>query len=221
MYKKCKVCKAPKPMLGFHKSTTHKDGRRNECAYCTSVIKWFNKPKINNMIFVFWTLKGVKKQSIVCSICEIKNKLDKFRKRSDSVSGQMFRCSDCLNKQRDPILKAKSDTKYYVENKETIKNKVKHYRRANPHKIAELSARNRAIRKQQTPNWLTAELRAEILNKYEERQELSINTGETYHVDHIVPIKGKTVCGLHVPWNLRVITAVDNIKKSNKLEDVE
>lgn len=57
----------------------------------------------------------------------------------------------------------------------------------------------------------------EILKFYEEARLKSIQTGVPHVVDHIIPVSGKTVCGLHVPWNLRVITRSENCKKSNKV----
>ena len=72
--------------------------------------------------------------------------------------------------------------------------------------------------KEATPTWLTDLMLSEIKQLYKQRQELSESTGIEYHVDHIVPIQGENVCGLHVPWNLQIITAEENLKKSNKYE---
>ena len=48
-----------------------------------------------------------------------------------------------------------------------------------------------------------------------EIREIYENCPKGFHVDHYVPIKGKLVCGLHVPWNLQYLTSEDNIKKGN------
>ena len=70
-----------------------------------------------------------------------------------------------------------------------------------------------------TPKWLSPEQKMEIRLKYRLAIELSRATGVRHAVDHEVPLQGEDVCGLHVPWNLRVITQEENLKKSNKLVD--
>lgn len=67
--------------------------------------------------------------------------------------------------------------------------------------------------RQATPPWVD---RADILVIYEEAERISSETGVPHEVDHFYPLVGKNSCGLHVPWNLRVITANENRLKNNK-----
>ena len=70
-----------------------------------------------------------------------------------------------------------------------------------------------------TPPWITRKQKSEIRQLYQIAITMSRTTGERYVVDHIVPLRSEVVCGLHVPWNLRVITQEENLKKSNKVLD--
>jgi 5-methylcytosine-specific restriction endonuclease McrA len=85
---------------------------------------------------------------------------------------------------------------------------------------ADTKARRRKHR-EATPPWLTSAQKAEIRHLYQIAITMTKTTGERYVVDHIVPLRGQDVCGLHVPWNLRVTTQEENLKKSNKLVDTE
>lgn len=94
----------------------------------------------------------------------------------------------------------------------------KEWRANNVDKKRSYQAFRRAKVKEATPPWLTKQHRHQIALVYKEALRLSNETGVLYHVDHIVPLAGKEVSGLHVPWNLRAIPASENHKKSNKLE---
>lgn len=77
------------------------------------------------------------------------------------------------------------------------------------------AAKRRTLKIQRTPAW--ADLEA-IRRVYEAASELTRTTGVLHHVDHVLPLNGKKVSGLHVAQNLRAIPATDNMKKRNRYE---
>lgn len=118
---------------------------------------------------------------------------------------------------------------WYQENREAVINNaatrpahvLREYRNAwkvnnKTQVLADNKVRRRKHR-EATPPWLTRKQKSEIRQLYQIAITMTQTTGEQYVVDHIVPLRSHEVCGLHVPWNLRVITQEENLKKSNKL----
>ena len=96
---------------------------------------------------------------------------------------------------------------------------LKKYKKSNPDKLAYHKAKRRAKKLKATPLWLTDKHWKEIEEFYVLAKELAwLNQDcNAFHVDHIVPLQGKEVCGLHVPWNLQLLTAQNNLLKGNNL----
>jgi hypothetical protein len=69
---------------------------------------------------------------------------------------------------------------------------------------------------QATPSWLTKQDWATMNALYETARRLTRETGIRHEVDHIYPLNGKTVSGLHVPGNLQILTQSANVAKSNR-----
>jgi hypothetical protein len=104
--------------------------------------------------------------------------------------------------------------KYDEENRQRIKELSAQWARKNRAKKREGNARRRCLKLNATPPW--ADLEA-IRSIYAQCVEISRQTGIPHEVDHIVPLKGKLVCGLHVPCNLQVIPQRLNRAKGNRM----
>lgn len=81
---------------------------------------------------------------------------------------------------------------------------------------AHAGSMNRAEKLKRVPVWLTDEDIEKIKSIYREALKVTHETGKVHHVDHIIPLQGDIVSGLHVPDNLQVITAKENFVKNNR-----
>lgn len=89
----------------------------------------------------------------------------------------------------------------------------------NPAKVIANANKRRTDFERRMPPWLTTEHWEAINAFYLEAARLTKETGIPYCVDHKHPLRGKTVSGLHVPWNLQIMTQVDNLRKSARFID--
>jgi hypothetical protein len=112
----------------------------------------------------------------------------------------------------------KRNARVYAENPEHERALRRIWKANNPASVASSSARRRASKAQRTPLWLTETDHAEMRLMYKLANQKTKETGVRWHVDHIIPLHGKNVSGLHVPQNLRVISASENLLKNNKWE---
>lgn len=105
------------------------------------------------------------------------------------------------NALRHKAYKSKHNSEYYQKNKGSCNARHRAYE---------------AAKIQRTPKWLTKEQLKEIEEFYILAQELSWLSEGGLHVDHIIPLRGENISGLHVPSNLQIIPAKENLKKRNK-----
>jgi 5-methylcytosine-specific restriction endonuclease McrA len=100
----------------------------------------------------------------------------------------------------------------YRSEREAVRAATEKWRQANLAKDAANTARRKAAKLKACPSWVDM---GEIEKFYVEARRLTEITGIEHEVDHIHPLQGKTLCGLHVPWNLQVITKSANSRKKN------
>ena len=127
----------------------------------------------------------------ICYTCNVVNEM------SDMVSRHANLCKKCDCE--------KSKQYRTVHKEECLDRSREHYLQNKSHYLAR-NARRRAQKIHATPGWADQDKIREIYN----------NCPDGYHVDHIVPLQGELVSGLHVEYNLQYLTAEENLKKHNK-----
>lgn len=204
MTKRCSKCKEVKPKSLFNKSSTAKSGCQSQCAACRKATRETSEAQ--------QVIKRQKKRYYE----ENKSEILLTQKESRAKNPDRFKEADARKylKNRDKILTRVSE--YQKVKPEVNRKASKKYRDSNLHLGAAKTAKRRSRLRKATPKWIDDEFEqlflVEIFHLAYLRKEL---TGIEYHVDHIVPLTSKKVCGLHCMSNLQLLPAKDNIAKSN------
>ena len=171
-----------------------------------------------------------------CKGCETGKDLIYFGKNKNSKDGLTYKCLECRREisrifkinNKDKIIRYNKD--YRDNNKKVVKKSKADWLSNNPNYDKEYR-RKFHIRDRAAKSSRCAERHANKLNArpiwyernkikilYEKAKWLEGITGLKYHVDHIIPLKSDTVCGLHVWANLQILEAGLNISKGNKYD---
>lgn len=111
----------------------------------------------------------------------------------------------------------KQVSEWTKNNSQKHRENVRKWNTKNPEKHAAMVMKRCAEKLKRTPKWADFKL---IKKFYTEAAKLTKETGIEHQVDHIIPLQGKMVSGLHVEYNLQVITKKENLLKRNNFIDV-
>lgn len=163
-----------------------------------------------------------------CSRCKKDKNVEDFYRRVSSKDGLTAACGECLSlynlsKYHETGLSEKQKkanaivSKVWVDNNRQRKNLINsNWVKNNKPKHLANVVRRQLAKLQRTPKWLTKLQLSHIELFYSAAAELTKELGVAMEVDHRVPLRGKMVSGLHVPWNLQVIPRKENRSKGNK-----
>ena len=217
--KSCSKCKEVKSIGEFNSHKTSASGYDYKCKVCKAR---YNKKYSQDNDSILKAKKKIFRKKNRESILEYntqwrqenpnytKEHYKKNKKRIDAKQS-IYRKTN-LNAERARTLK------YYHDNRDAIRIKKVIYRKERSHVIYACCAKRRAAKIQRSVLWADHN---KIKNVYFDCRELNLaakaaGCSESFVVDHIIPLQGKLVSGLHVKNNLQIITNSENLSKSNK-----
>lgn len=216
--KTCPKCGEEKPLNAFHRDPIQKNGRHPYCKVCKAAITAARRaanPERARAQARAWIAANPDKKKISGAKWRAKNAghTTKWAQQNKARHQELQRKWRIANPDK---IRAGAQ-RHYAQNKDRHKAVGKRWQIANPQKLTEIANRRRARKIQAMPAWLSAIQLAQIQEHYEIAAALTCQTGVKHHVDHIHPLIGRNFRGLHVPWNLQVITATENHRKGRRL----
>lgn len=208
--KTCFKCHCVKPLTEFYKHSEMADGHLNKCKACTKTDVAKHRAENLARVREYDRQRGMLPHRVAAR--------DEYRQTEEGKASVAKGREKYLRENRDSRLATTRG--YYQRHKEQHKQRAKAYKSLNIDKVRSAKAASQrerhASKHSRTPAWLTPADRAAIKLRYAEARWMTRRTGFKHHVDHIVPLMGRDVCGLHVPWNLRVIPGRENMMKGNR-----
>lgn len=213
--KVCSGCNVEMLKEEFYKNIEAIDGLMHSCKSCTKVRA--SKHYKENKELINERARQERKNLRETNPEEYERMLacerERFHKRDKDECNEKSRQWARNNPEKSRVIKER----WASNNLDKIRERTKSYRENNKARYAFLANQRRARKLRATPTWLTNEEHEDIFAYFVVREFFNTSMNDTYEVDHIVPLQGRGVCGLHVPWNLRVIPKAINSSKSNKL----
>lgn len=157
----------------------------------------------------------------ICKECKKDLPLEEYYASKRQRLGVRSKCKSCMNTYRkeryNSVTKQEerdASDAWRNRNREKARAYCTKWREKNKPRKAEQERIRKAKESLAKPAWLSKEQKDKILWYYAVAQEIR-KSGIPCEVDHIIPLQGKNVCGLHVPWNLQILTKEENAKKHN------
>jgi len=214
----CGTCKIEKDPDEFYNRKASKDGLAHKCKKCASAAdkayRYNNVEAVKRYGKEYY--KNNKKIMDAKNKEYVKNNPDKKArynaKYAKNNQGKIKAAAKDYSMKNKAKISARMK-RYYDNNIEIIAVKTANWKKNNKEKHNAIAAKYRSIKLNAVPLWVNHDY-IDLFYKGAKMEE--VRTGRKVHVDHIVPLQGKNVCGLHVEDNLQLLFAKDNITKSNR-----
>jgi hypothetical protein len=217
LLKRCNRCHNEQPHTAFYRANREVDGLQSYCQSCCSQIgreyreahpdrdrarhiayRNANRERVDAKTAAWSRANPEKRRAISKRFFDRNTERERMRRRD------VYR--------RTATKRRAAARRWRIENAAHRANYERNYLLTHRHLVNAKTARRRAAKKSATPCWAD---QGKILEFYKEAARLTKALGVPYHVDHIVPLVSKLVCGLHVEANLQVITGSENSQKNN------